>query len=254
MTDGIILSIDATDLLGHAGVNAAMATSARLGAHARTAVTGVGVRTEDQTLGIYPVSGAVVSDQIRAALTSSTVGAILIGLLPTREIVDAVGDALEKLDKRPPLIVDPILASRDGKKFLDKAAVDALKRRILVMADLLMPNIPEAEGLTGLSVHDEATMEHAAEMLLTFGPRNVFLKGNTLTLDQTYEIYVDERRTQVFTGERYAERPLYGAGAILASAVSIYIARGSTPRQAVTDARGYLENLIKNLPGAETGQ
>lgn len=248
MTNGVILTIDATDPTGGSGINGAIKTVAALGGYAQAAVTGVMVQTPDQTLGIYPVPHAVVADQIRAACTSFPVQAILIGLMPTAEIVDAVADALQNLSPRPPIIVDPIVVSRDGKKFLDKSAIDALKRRILVMTDLLLPNITEAEVLSGMSIFDEPSMEKAAEMLLTLGPRNVFLKGDSLSTEQIYEIYVDDRRTQVFNRDRIETTRTHGAGATLAAAVTTLVAQGNTPRESVTRARSYVENAIRNAP------
>ncbi|NBX67076.1 MAG: bifunctional hydroxymethylpyrimidine kinase/phosphomethylpyrimidine kinase [Proteobacteria bacterium] len=255
MTNGVILSIDASDPTGGSGINAAIKTAAALGGYAQSVITGVTVQTLEQTLGIHPVPPTVVTDQIRAALTSFPVNAILIGLLPSEAIIDAVADALEKLSSRPPIIVDPIIASRDGKKFLDKPAVDALKRRIFVMADLLLPNITEAEILTSIPIIDEPSMEKAAEMLLTLGPRNVFLKGDSLSTEQIYEIYVDDRRTQVFNRDRIESKRTHGAGATLAAAVATLIAQGSTPRESVTRARSYVENAIRNAPdlGSENG-
>jgi len=248
---GIILTIDASDSCSGSGINAAIRTAAALGGYAQTAVTAVSVQTPERVVGIFPVPPRVVADQIRAALSTYKVGAILIGLLPNKEMINAVGDLLDSLKTPPPIIVDPIMASRQGQRFLDKDAIDALKRRILLKADLLMPNVYEAEALTGETIKDDTVMEHAAEMLLTLGPRNVFLKGSVLGIDQIYEIYVDDRRTQVFTRNRIEGKQTHGAGSVLAAAVATLVAQGNTPRQSVTNARGYLENVILNGPDLE---
>lgn len=246
--NGVVLSVDMSDPSGGAGVNAAIKTAHAFGGYCAAAVTGVSVQTPEQMLGIWPVPAAVVSDQIRATFTSFRVGCILLGLMPGKDIIDAVGDFLDNLNPRVPVIVDPVICSRDGKRFLDKPDIDALKRRILIHADLLLPNITEAENLTGLAVKDEAGMEHAAEMLLTLGARNVFLKGEAQGTGRIYEIYVDERRTQVFEGERVDTARTHGAGSTLAAAVAILVAQGSTPREAVTAARGYLHDAIRSAP------
>ncbi|MBU6236043.1 MAG: bifunctional hydroxymethylpyrimidine kinase/phosphomethylpyrimidine kinase [Alphaproteobacteria bacterium] len=248
MPNGVILTIDTTDPCGGSGINAAIKAAAALGGYAQAAVTGVTVQTPEQTLGIFPVSPAVVSDQIRAAFTSFPVSAILIGLLPTRDIVEAVADALENLNPRPPIVLDPVISSRDGKRFLEKDAIDAMKRRLFLLADLLLPNVQEAEALSGLTITDEASLEHAAEMLVTLGPRNVFIKGDSLNTEQIFEIYTDDRRTQVFNRERITSKRTHGAGATLAAAVTTLIALGNTPRDSVTRARFYVEEAIKNAP------
>jgi len=234
-----------SDPCGGSGINAAIKTVAALDGYCQAAVTAVSVQTPDAMLGIWPVPAAVVIDQIRASFTSFKVGAILLGLMPSKDIIDGIGDLLDNLNPKIPVIVDPIISSRDGKRFLDKPAIDAFKRRILIHADLLTPNVMEAENLTGLTIKDEATMEHAAEMLLTLGARNVFLKGGDLGMDKIYEIYVDDRRTQVFESERLVSKKTHGAGATLAAAAAIMVAQGMTPRESVTQARIYLEETIK---------
>lgn len=255
MPNGIVLSIDMTDPSGGGGINAAIKTVHALGGYAQAAVTGVSVQTPDQMLGIWPVPAAVVVDQIRAAFTSFSVSAILIGLLPNKDIIDGVGSFLDNLNPRIPVLVDPVIAARDGKRFLEKSDIDALKRRILIHADLLMPNIKEAETLTGLTIRDPQAMEHAAEMLLTLGARNVFLKGDGLIQDRIYDIYVDDRRTQVFESPRLQSKKTHGAGTTLAAAAAIMVAKGNTPRESVTHARAYLEDAIRNAPdlGHECG-
>ncbi len=253
--NGVVLSVDMSDPSGGTGVNAAIKTSHAFHGYAQSAITAVSVQTPDAVLGIWPVPPVVVIDQIRAAFSSFNVGCILLGLLPGKETIDAVGDFLDTLSPKVPVIVDPVISSRDGKRYLGKPDIDALKRRILIHADLLMPNITEAENLTGLTIRDEQSMEHAAEMLLTLGPRNVFLKGSDLGLDKIYEIYVDDRRTQVFQADRLESKKTHGAGATLAAATAIMVAQGNTPRESVTRARQYLEDAIRNAPdlGSETG-
>ena len=245
MSNGIVLSVDMSDPSGGTGINAAIKTVHALDGYCQAAVTAVSVQTPDAMLGIWPVPGAVVVDQIRAAFTSFEVGAILLGLMPSKDIIDGIGDLLDVMSPKIPVIVDPVISSRDGKRFLDKPAIDAFKRRILIHADLLTPNVMEAENLTGLTIRDEPTMEHAAEMLLTLGARNVFLKGGDLGMDKIYEIYVDDRRTQVFQSERLGSKKTHGAGATLAAAAAAMIAQGNTPRESITLARAYLEETIK---------
>ncbi|MCB1538008.1 MAG: bifunctional hydroxymethylpyrimidine kinase/phosphomethylpyrimidine kinase [Rhodospirillales bacterium] len=246
MSNGIVLAVDMTDPSGGKGAYAAIKTAQALGGYAQVAVSAVSVQTPEQMLGIWPVPAAVVVDQMRAAFSSYSVGAILLGLLPGKDVIDAVGDLLDNLKPKVPVIVDPVIESRDGKRFLDKPDIDALKRRILIHADLLMPSIGEAEHLTGQAIRDEQTMEHAAEMLLTLGARNVLLKGETLEREKIYEIYVDDRRTQVFESERLPGRNIHGAGSTLAAAAAVLVAQGNTPRESVVRARAYLEEMIRN--------
>lgn len=245
MTNGIILTIDLTEPCGGSGISAAIKTAASLEGHAQTAVTGVAVQNHHKVTDFHAVPPQIVLGQIHAALDTYKVGAILVGLLPDIDTINAVGALLEKLNRSIPVIVDPIIASRDGRRFLDKAAVDALKRYVFPYADLLMPNITEAEILTGQSIQDAAVLEHVAEMLLTLGPRNVFLKGFGLSEGDITEIYVDERRTEVFNSKRLTDKPVHGVGATLAAAAAVLVAQGNTPRQSVTNARIYLENCIR---------
>ncbi len=248
MVKGIVLTIDLSDPCGGGGINAAIKTIHELGGYAQTAITCVTARTPDQMLSFHPIPAHVVMEQVRAAFSSFPVDSIVVGLLPNKGVIDAVGDFLDGLAPEIQIVVDPVIGSRDGKRFLEKVDVDALKRRILLHADLLLPNVSEAEILTGLAIRDAETMEHAAEMLVTLGPRNVFLKGDGLMEEKIHDIYVDDRRTQVFESERVVSTRTHGAGTTLAAAAAVQIAQGSTPRQSVTHARNYVEEAIRNAP------
>lgn len=248
MTQQTVLCIDVTDPSGCNGLNAAIRTIHGLGGHAQTVVSAVTVQTPEQVLGLYKIPTNVVVDQMRAAFSSFPVGVVLIALVPDKDTIDGIADMLDSLETRPKVIIDPIIFSRDGKRFLEKDDLDQLKKRLIANADLLMPNLLEAQTLSGLTIDNEASMENAAEMLLTLGCRNVFMKGLGLTRKNIYDIYADDRRTQVFESEMITAKQTYGAGAILAAAVATKMAAGQTPRESVTQSRMYLEDMLRHNP------
>lgn len=252
---GTVLTIDMTDPTCGSGITAAVKTIHALGGYALSAVSAVTVQQPGKLTSIHKMPAQLISDQIRAALASFSVDTILIGMLPGHEAIDAIGDILDGLQPRCPVILDPVINSRDGYHLLEKLDVDALKRRLLIHADLLMPNLQEAESLTGLHIRDPETMEHACEMLMTLGCKSVFLKGETIYENRIFDIFMDDRRVQVFEGERLNSKRVHGAGSTIAAAVAVSIAQRMDPREAVARARAYLDDAIRNAPdlGNELG-
>ena len=145
------------------------------------------------------------------------------------------------------------MVAKGGHRLLQPDAVETLKRRLLPLATLITPNLPEAEVLSGMAIRDEADMHHAAEALLTLGLPAVLLKGGHLEGPLVVDLLATEAGIQRFESPRIETRHTHGTGCTLASAIAAGLAQGMPLREAVARARTYVRAAILAAPGLGRG-
>ena len=198
------LSIAGSDSGGGAGIQADLKTFSALGVFGMTAITAVTVQNTQGVSGYQALPPALVADQIRAVVTDIGVDAAKTGMLASAEIVEAVATAVAETGV-PNLVVDPVAVSKHGDRLLDEAAVGALRDRILPLATLVTPNLPEAASLAGFPVTSGDLMEDAAEAIRAMGPVAVLVKGGHLTgTSGADDLFFDGDRMEWIAGERIA--------------------------------------------------
>src|SRR5882672_2559134 len=178
-----VLVVAGSDSGGGAGIPADIKTITMLGGFAMTAVTAL---TAQNTLGVeevLPVEARFVALQMRAVLTDIGADVVKTGMLGSARVVEAVAGVCESLAFGVPLVVDPVMVAKGGATLLDKGAHEALVLRLLPLASLLTPNVPEAEILSGVRIKTWRDMERAADALLALGPSAVLMKGGHLEGD-----------------------------------------------------------------------
>lgn len=249
-----VLSVAGSDSGGGAGIQADIKTITMLGGFAMTAVTAL---TAQNTLGVedvFPVDPRFVIAQMRAVLSDIGADAIKTGMLGSYPVIEAVAKTCESLAAGIPVIVDPVMVAKGGASLLDKGAVDALILRLLPLASLVTPNVPEAEVLTGLKIRSIADMERAADAILGLGPSAVLMKGGHLEGDTVVDILrTADGAEHRFEGPRIASRSTHGTGCTLASAIAAGVAEGLTLQGAVARARDYVVKAIQQAPGLGRG-
>jgi hydroxymethylpyrimidine/phosphomethylpyrimidine kinase len=246
---GRVLAIAGSDSGGGAGIQADIKTVTVLGGYAATALT---VLTAQDTTGVHavlPVPPDFVARQIEVVLADIGADAIKTGMLGDAATVGAVCDALARSGTRAPIVVDPVLAATTGARLLDADGLAALVHRLLPMAALLTPNLPEAEALCGFPISDPAAMHRAAAVLLTMGPRAVLLKGGHLQGNTMIDLLATVGGAEEFAAPRIASRGTHGTGCTLASAVATGLAQRMTLRDAVLRARSFVRAAIAAAPG-----
>jgi hydroxymethylpyrimidine/phosphomethylpyrimidine kinase len=240
------LTIAGSDSGGGAGIQADLKTFAALGVYGTCAITAV---TAQNTLGVRgwePVSVPLVISQIEAVLDDIGADAVKIGMLATAPIAEAVAQALARL--RPPhVVVDPVMIAKGGDRLLNEDAIAAL-RALLRHADVVTPNIPEAEVLAGLTIRDLADMREAGRRILGLGPRVVLVKGGHADGPESIDVASTSEGRFELRGPRLPGRNTHGTGCTLSSAIAAYLARGSTDEDALRQARAYLEAAIRRAP------
>lgn len=247
MMRGRILIAAGSDSGGGAGIQADIKTVMALGGYAMTAITAL---TAQDTHGVQAVMGVppdFIRLQMRMAFDDIGVDAIKTGMLADAATIDAVCDVLE--GKRAPLVVDPVMSAKGGASLQQAEALGQLKRRLVPLATVLTPNVPEAEILTGMTIASEADMHRAAHALLTLGAQAVLLKGGHLEGPQVVDVLVTATDARVWRSERVVSRHTHGTGCTLASGVATGLGQGLSLHEAVSRARAYVQAAIRSAPG-----
>jgi len=191
----------------------------------------------------------IVVEQMRAVLSDIGTDAIKTGMLHSAEIIEGVAATLEEFSIKAPLVVDPVMVAKGGASLLQDAAIKALKTQLIPRAQIVTPNIPEAEVLTGLTIASADDQEKAGRALLALGAGAALIKGGHMDGDQVTDVLVSEAGVKIFTSPRIDTNNTHGTGCTLASAIATYLAQGVPMFQAVATARAYVLEAIRTAPG-----
>lgn len=250
---GRVLIIAGSDSGGGAGIQADLKAVTALGAFGMTAITAL---TAQNTLGVHgvlPVPLDFLRQQIAVVLDDLGADALKTGMLADSATIDAVCDEITARAPGLPLVADPVMVAKGGHPLLVPEAAETLKRRLLPIAAVLTPNLPEAEALCGFAIQDVGAMHQAAKALLAFGPKAVLLKGGHLPGDEVVDLLATGARIEIFRDRRIATRHTHGTGCTLASAVAAGLAQGLSLRDSVIRARAYVRAAIAAAPGFGAG-
>jgi len=238
------LTIAGSDSGGGAGIQADLKTFAAHGVHGLSAIAALTAQHTRGVTAVHVPPVAFLRAQINACFDDFDVGAVKLGMLANAEVIHAVADALEA--HRPRFVVlDPVMVATSGAKLLEDAALDALRTRLIPLADILTPNVPEAELLTGMRIASGEAAELALEGLLAFGADAVLLKGGHL---DEGGVVVDRYRGP--DGRLRMEHPRlaidgHGTGCTLASAIAANLCLGMPMPLAVEAATDYIERALR---------
>lgn len=250
---GRVLIVAGSDSGGGAGIQADIKAVTALGAFAMTAVTALTAQNTQGVHGVMPVPTDFIRQQIAVVLDDIGADAIKTGMLHDTPTIEAVCEELAARAPGVPLVADPVMVAKGGHALLRPDAVETLKRRLLPLAAIITPNLPEAEVLTGRAIPDVAAMHEAAEMMLTLGVPAVLLKGGHLEGDTVTDLLATEAGVEEFVSPRIATRHTHGTGCTLASAIAAGLAQGMALREAVLRARRYVRAAILSAPGYGNG-
>ncbi len=250
---GRVLVIAGSDSGGGAGVQADVKTITALGAYAATALTALTAQNTLGVQGVLPVPPDFLAWQIEAVLDDIGADAVKTGMLGDAAAIERVCDTLAARAPGLPLVVDPVMTAKGGARLLATDAVIALKRRLLPMAAVLTPNLPEAEALAGMAIPDLEAMRRTAAALLTLGVPAVLLKGGHLPGETVTDLLATQDGVEEFAASRIVSRHTHGTGCTLASALAAGLAQGLSVREAVLRARLYVRTAIATAPGFGAG-
>ncbi|HEX4159954.1 MAG TPA: bifunctional hydroxymethylpyrimidine kinase/phosphomethylpyrimidine kinase [Rhizomicrobium sp.] len=239
-----LLIIGGSDSGGGAGIQADIKTATAFGVYAMTAVTAVTVQDTVRVHSIHPVPASVIRDQITCVLEDIGADAIKIGMLGSREVVEAAADVLAGRTSIP-IVLDPVLASTSGALFLNADAIDLMTTRLFPLAVLVTPNLPELEQLSALHAADDAEIIIAAGRLRAGGTRAVLVKGGHAECANVRDILVSDDGTQIFEASRIETHPAHGTGCTLSTAIACALARHMSLSDAIRQARGFVRSALE---------
>ncbi len=247
-----VLSIAGSDSGGGAGLQADLKTFAAHRVHGITAVAALTAQNTRAVTAVYVAPVEILRRQIDALFDDFLIGAVKTGMLATVETIEFVTAALQRYSA-PNVVVDPVMIASSGATLLDPDAVHALRSHLLPLADVLTPNLPEAEVLLGTRIRDAGDMPDAARALHQLGSRAVLLKGGHLASHTLIDVYCDAHTTLRFTHPRLAVQG-HGTGCTLSSAIAANLALGITPTEACRLACQYVHGALVHAtrPGLGT--
>ena len=260
---GKVLVVAGSDSGGGAGIQADIKAIMAQGVYATTAISAL---TAQNTLGVQdisPVPPAFVVSQMTSILSDIGADMMKTGMLATREVIEAVAEARDKLAPNLPMLVDPVIVATSGDKLLQDDAMDALQSLLVNLALLVTPNLPEASLLTRRDVDSIDDMKRAADTLMEAGAHAALIKGGHGNDRVVTDLLALQSGMHMFEHERLATTNTHGTGCTLASALSGQIAKAmiadaprdsqdrpddATLRQATETALDYVHQAIKSAP------
>ena len=246
MTPYVALTIAGSDSSGGAGIQADLKTFAARGVFGASAITALTAQNTAEVRGVLPVPAEFVVSQVEAVLDDLDVRAVKTGMLATPEVVTAVA-ALAAAGRLPHLVVDPVMVASSGARLLEPSAEQAYVTELLPQAQVLTPNLHEAQVLLRGSITTLAEQREAARELGELGPALVLVKGGHAVADRgddAVDVLWDGTRLHELTAPRVPGTNDHGTGCSLASAITAELAQGQDPVAAVRAAKEYVAGAL----------
>jgi len=237
------LTIAGSDSGGGAGIQADLKTFMALGVHGMSALTALTAQNTVGVQDVFKISPEFVRQQIKSVATDIGVDAAKTGMLASAPIVEAVAASIEEF-RIPNVVCDPVFISKHGDPLLETDAVDALRTKLIPLACVITPNVPEAEGLLGRELsHDEPDADAARE-LAELGSEWVYLKGGHLT-SAAVDLLCHGSRVIRLEGERIDTPHTHGTGCTLSAAIAANLAKGLDVPDAAHEAKRFVTHAIE---------
>lgn len=239
-----VLTIAGSDCSGGAGIQADIKTMTAHKVYAMSAITALTAQNTTGVYGIQETPPAFLRQQLDCIFSDIFPDAVKIGMVSSGELIEVIAEVLCRY--RPPhIVIDPVMVSTSGSRLLAQEAADSLVNRLLPLADIITPNIPEAEVLSGFSIHSASDMEQAAAAISRSCKGAVLIKGGHLSNTADDLLYC-EGTCHWFCGEHIDSPNTHGTGCTLSSAIASNLALGYTLPESVRRAKEYLTGALRS--------
>lgn len=246
-----VLSIAGSDSSGGAGIQADIKTIAAHRLFAETAITALTAQNTLGVSGVSEVDPSFVAAQIDAVFEDIRPDAVKVGMVSSPAIIEAIAERLRAWDARN-VVVDPVMVATSGARLIDEGAVAALRAHLLPMADVITPNIPEAEVLCGFSLESEGDRQHAARQLLALCGGAVLVKGGHGDGAADDVLALQDGTLRWFRHAAIDTKNTHGTGCTLSSAIACGLACGLPVGESVSRAKAYVTGAL--AAGLELGK
>jgi hydroxymethylpyrimidine/phosphomethylpyrimidine kinase len=238
------LTIAGSDSGAGAGIQADLKTFAALGVYGTSAITAI---TAQNTVGVTQVlalSPKLVAGQIDSIVDDIGAHALKTGMLANAAIIDVVAKKIAE-HRLKNIVVDPVMVATSGDLLIQKSAVAALRTKLIPLANVVTPNIPEAEELTGMKLLTAADIEEAARRIVKMGARTVVIKGGHLK-GPAIDLFYDGKKFIELTAPRIHTKNTHGTGCTFSAAIAAYLAKGEKLDSAVALAKKFITRAIQS--------
>ncbi len=238
------LTIAGSDSSGGAGIQADLKTFAALGVYGASAIAALTAQNTIGVTGIHAVPPDFLRAQIDAVFSDLDIGAVKIGMVGARAAIEAIAAALQHWSPKY-VVLDPVMVATSGDRLLAPDAVDALRTKLVPLASLITPNLPEAAALLNEPLaSDAATIEAQGRKLLALGCPAVLIKGGHGQGSESVDYLVRADGTLAFAAPRVATENTHGTGCSLSSAIAAELAKGAALETAVRNAKAFVSAAI----------
>lgn len=249
----IALTIAGSDPSGGAGIQADLKTFTMLSAYGASVITALTAQNTLGVTGVMTVPPDFIKAQFDAVAADLQIGAVKTGMLADAATVETVAGCLARLEGTA-IVVDPVMIATSGDRLIDTAAVEVMIERLIPLATVITPNLPEAAALLGIPpARNEAEMEAQAEALLEYGCQAVLMKDGHGTGDEAVDIFRTRTHRARFARPRIETRNTHGTGCTMAAAIAARLAHGETLPLAIEIAKSFVWEALMSAASLKIG-
>lgn len=249
----ICLSIAGVDPSGGAGIYADIKTFSAFGCFATSAITSITFQNTQGVFGATNQTAESVRLQIQPILDDFDISALKTGMLPTKEIIEEIAKIIAENNLKN-YVLDPVVRSTSGFDLIDDAALKSLIETLFPLSDIVTPNIPEAERISGLKIENEGDIEKVARKIQILGAKNVLIKGGHLLESKKAKDFLFlGNDLHIFEGDFYKTTATHGTGCTLAAAITANLAVGKNLVEAVEVSKKFVNEAIRTAPNIGKG-
>jgi len=239
-----VLTIAGSDCSGGAGIQADIKTITAHKLYAMSVITALTAQNTMGVTGVFEATPEFVRMQIDAVFEDIVPDAVKIGMVSNADIIKTISDRLLYF-KAKNIVVDPVMISTSGSKLLNDNAIDALKTKLLTIADVITPNIPEAESLCGFPINTVEDMQKAAQQISANLKGSVLIKGGHFT-ENSDDLLYENREFHWFRSPKISNPNTHGTGCTLSSAIACNLAQGYDIKTSIQNAKTYIIGALKD--------
>jgi hydroxymethylpyrimidine/phosphomethylpyrimidine kinase len=245
------LTIAGSDSGGGAGIQADLKTFMARGVFGMSAITAVTAQNTLGVQGIHAIPNEIIAKQIDMVIEDIGIDAVKTGMLGTAEVIELVVEKLKE-HKVGVLVVDPVMIAKGGARLLQQDAVNSMIHKLLPIASIITPNIPEAEVLTGKSIKSLAEMESAARQLVAMGAKAAVVKGGH-SEGEPVDVFYDGTEMVFLEGKRFETKHTHGTGCTFSACIAAELAKGKSMAESVRVAKLFITAAISDVLGLGSG-
>ncbi|NCG34607.1 MAG: bifunctional hydroxymethylpyrimidine kinase/phosphomethylpyrimidine kinase [Dehalococcoidales bacterium] len=240
----ICMTIAGSDSGGGAGIQADLKTFASLKCYGVSVITSVTAQNTKGVDDIHIIPKNIIKSQIIAINNDMNFKAVKTGMLPDENTVVTVSNELQNITKLI-LVVDPVIVATSGDILVSKNAIESIKTKLLPLASVITPNLLEAEALTGVKINNKNELFEACEILKSYGPKSVLIKGGHFFESEFAEDTLYDGKTfEFFSKKRIKTTSTHGTGCTFSSAITAFLANDKNLIDSVNSAKSYVTNAI----------